>query len=158
MCYGNRMDTVARPTRELPEGIDEPRVIRSRLLRATLAVFGTIFLGLGVLGVVLPLLPATPFFLLSAACYARASRSLYVWLLNLPGVGPTIVRWKTTRTVAPNARAAAVALVWLAFIPSVFFAPLLPVKLGLALGGAIITALVLRLPTTAPALEPAGPE
>ena len=146
---------------EIPAGLQEPVVARTAVARGLMAVLGTIFLGLGLLGIALPLLPATPFLLLSAACYARSSRRLYVWLLNMPGVGDFIVRWKTTRTVSPRAKAAALTLILIAFIPSVAIAPLVPVKIGLALLGIGITAIVLRLPTSAAALPvpvPADPE
>ncbi|MFC2017878.1 YbaN family protein [Chloroflexota bacterium] len=52
------------------------------MTRAVLIILGSIFLGLGTLGILLPLLPTTPFFLLAAVCYARSSKRLHNWLLT----------------------------------------------------------------------------
>ena len=54
----------------------------SRLIKALLVTLGTLSVGLGVLGIVLPLLPTTVFLLLAAACYARSSDRFYQWLMN----------------------------------------------------------------------------
>ena len=51
-------------------------------LRYLLIVFGTFFLFLGLIGIILPLLPTTPFLLLAAACYARSSKKYHSWLLK----------------------------------------------------------------------------
>ena len=54
----------------------------SRLMKAFLVTLGTLSVGLGVLGIFLPLLPTTVFLLLAAACYARSSDRFYQWLVN----------------------------------------------------------------------------
>jgi uncharacterized membrane protein YbaN (DUF454 family) len=54
----------------------------SRLMKALLVTLGTMSVGLGVLGIFLPLLPTTVFLLLAAACYARSSDRFYQWLVN----------------------------------------------------------------------------
>ena len=61
---------------------------------------GLIFLGIGALGVVLPLLPATPFILLAAACFARSSQKWHRWLLANETFGPMILNWEQHRCIS----------------------------------------------------------
>ena len=62
-------------------------------IRLLWACVGIVFLAVGALGIVLPLLPTTPFLLLAAYCFARSSPKLHDWLLNHPSFGPLISNW-----------------------------------------------------------------
>lgn len=64
-----------------------------------LIVLGAIFLLLGVLGIFLPLLPTTPFILLSAFFWARSSEKFHTWLLENKRFGPMIHNWETNRVI-----------------------------------------------------------
>ena len=61
---------------------------------------GWLFVLLGAAGIVLPLLPTTPFLLLAAVCFSRGSQRMHNWLVNHPTLGPPIVNWQTNRTIA----------------------------------------------------------
>lgn len=62
-------------------------------------IAGFVFLGLAFIGVLLPLVPATPFVLLAAACFARSSEKWYRWLLASNLFGPMIRNWQQRRCV-----------------------------------------------------------
>ena len=57
-------------------------------------IVGWISLALGVLGVILPLLPTTPFVLLSAFCFSKSSHRFHQWLLHHKLFGPLIKDWQ----------------------------------------------------------------
>lgn len=58
------------------------RPVKSRALRWALNAVGLISLSLGAIGAFVPLLPTTPFLLLSALCFAKASDRLLNYLLG----------------------------------------------------------------------------
>ena len=77
-----------------------PRTSRSLALRKALLIgVGGLALGLGLLGVVLPGLPTTPFVLLAAACFAKASPRLHRRIVGNPLLGPMVRDWEAHRTL-----------------------------------------------------------
>ena len=72
---------------------------RPSLRQALLVAAGLLALGLGLIGVVLPGLPTTPFVLLAAACFARASPRLHRWLTHHRFLGPMVRDWEAHRSL-----------------------------------------------------------
>jgi uncharacterized membrane protein YbaN (DUF454 family) len=70
------------------------------MLRYLFVALGSIFLGLGVIGVFVPVLPTTPFLLLSAAFYVRSSKRLYQWLLNNKLFGKFIMDFRENKSIS----------------------------------------------------------
>ena len=72
---------------------------------------GWLALFLALIGVVLPLLPTTPFVLVAAACFARSSPRLHQWLLTNRIFGPLIVDWSEHGAVPLRAKVLAVSMI-----------------------------------------------
>lgn len=87
-------------------------------------VIGLTSLGLGVIGVVLPLLPTTPFLLLAAFAFARSSPRLAAWLDAHPQFGPMIRDWRDHGAINRRAKIAAMVVILLT--------PILSLALGFA--------------------------
>lgn len=77
------------------------------------AILGSFFLGLGIVGIFVPLLPTTPFLLLAAALYVRSSPCLYAWLLNQRHLGSYIRNFRENRAIPLQAKIVSVSLIWL---------------------------------------------
>jgi uncharacterized membrane protein YbaN (DUF454 family) len=71
---------------------------------------GFLFLGLAVLGAVLPVLPTTPFLLLSAWFFARSSEKWHQWLLGSELFGPIIRNWETNRCIGCRTKVVSIVL------------------------------------------------
>lgn len=120
----------------------------ARARRLLLASCGLLCVGLAILGWILPVLPATPFLLLAAWCFARSSPRLHTWLLENRLFGRYIRDYEAGRGLPWTWKAATLAFIWgsVAF-SATFFARTtwLRVLLGaIALG---VSWHILRLPT-----------
>ncbi|MFC1875144.1 YbaN family protein [Chloroflexota bacterium] len=91
-------------------------------LRALLIIVGTIFVGLGIVGIFIPILPTTPFLLLAAACYSKGSQRFYHWLLSNRWFGAYIDNYRQKRGMPLKVKIVTVALLWLTIGVSVAFA------------------------------------
>jgi uncharacterized membrane protein YbaN (DUF454 family) len=76
--------------------------------RYLLIIIGFIFVGLGCIGLVLPVMPTTPFLLVAAACFARSSERFYNWLMDLHLFGPIIRNWEETKSISRNTKLVAI--------------------------------------------------
>ena len=82
---------------------------------------GTLSLALGILGIFLPLLPTTPFLLLTAALYFKSSPRLYNWLLNQKHLGPYIRNFRENKAIPLRAKIISISLMWITMLYCVFF-------------------------------------
>ena len=104
----------ARPPSPDGPAIEPAAKPLARPVRWLLWLTGTIALGLGLLGVVLPGLPTTPFVLLAAACYARASPRLHQRMRENTWIGPMLRDWEANRSL--TRRVKTIALVSMAIM------------------------------------------
>lgn len=107
--------------------------------RILLLAIGLISFGLGSIGVILPVLPTTPFLLLSAYCFARSSKRFDVWLKQTKLYRIYIADYMENRIIPLKRKWKILFNIYLMMSFSIYFAPLLPVKIGLAVLTAGIT-------------------
>lgn len=124
---------------------------RERALNPLVKIFfnvaGTFFVALGIAGIVLPLLPATPFFLLASACYVRGSERLHSWLINHRHLGPYIRNFREHRGMPRRAKIYTLLLLWASIGFSIYTVPILGVRLLLVVVALVATTMILRLRT-----------
>lgn len=86
---------------------------RSGPVRVLLIVAGVVCLGFGIVGIVVPVLPTTPFLLLAAACFVRSSPRMHDWLLTHRRLGP-YVAFVDGGGMPARAKRNALVVLWLA--------------------------------------------
>jgi uncharacterized membrane protein YbaN (DUF454 family) len=91
------------------------------LLRILMVVLGTISLILGVIGIFVPLLPTTPFLLLTAFLYFKGSPRCYDWLMRQPHLGLYIRNFRENKVIPLKAKIVAVSLLWGSILFCVIF-------------------------------------
>lgn len=129
---------------------DAPELVLhgSYAVRILLVGAGTLALALGIIGIFTPVLPTTPFVLLAAACYARASSRFYRWLTANRTFGPMIREWQRHRSIAYRTKLFAIGSMALTLGLSIaFFVEPLWLKAALAAFGAGLAAWMYRIPS-----------
>jgi uncharacterized protein len=121
---------------------------RSRVVRGFFIAAGFVFVGIGLVGVVMPVLPTTPFMLLAAACFARGSERFYLWLINNRLFGPTIQEWRRHRSIPYRTKLFAIVLMSLTLAASiVFFVEDGFLQTGLAVLGVLLAGWLWLIPS-----------
>ncbi|PCJ35403.1 MAG: hypothetical protein COA75_10620 [Cellvibrionales bacterium] len=125
--------------------IDKQSVL-NKVVRALLFALGSLSLALGVLGVFLPLLPTTPFLLLSAACYVRSSDKFYRWLISHPVLSKYILAYLNGEGIPRKAKCYTLLTMWLTMGVSAFIVPLWQVQILLLCIALMVSTYIWRLP------------
>jgi len=118
-----------------------------RLRRGLLISAGVLFVGLGVVGTLVPVLPTTPFLLLAAACFARSSERMHRWLLGNRVFGEYLRRYRNGEGLPLASKVTTLVLLWATLGVSASVAPLLWVRLLLLAVGLGVTIHILRMRT-----------
>lgn len=108
---------------------------------------GLIFVGLGVAGIILPMMPGTIFLFLASVCFLRGSQRLHDWLMNHRVLGAH-VRMVTGKEPMPlRARVFAISAMWIAVLISLTTTTVLAVQItlvALAVIGTCVIAFAVR--------------
>ena len=99
---------------------------------------GLLAVGLGSLGVIVPGLPTTVFFIVAAACFARSNPRFEQWVLNLPRIGRMVREHRAGLGMPRRAKALAVTMILVVASASAIFA----IDHGLIRGGVIALGLL----------------
>lgn len=115
----------------------------SRIFYLTL---GWLAIVLGTLGIVLPLLPTTPFVLLAAWCFSRSSPRFHHWLLWRSPFGRYLRHWQQHRAMPPGAKARAIGLILVTFSLSIWLVKIAWIRLFLAGSLCFLLLMIWRVP------------
>jgi len=125
------------------------------VLRALYLAIGLACVGLGVLGAFLPVLPTTPFLLISVWAFSKSSLRLERWLLEHKRFGPRLVEWRMHRVIPLSAKLAA----WGSMIASLTLMIVTgrsPITIAIAAGVMAIGATYVASRPSRPPVDPAG--
>jgi len=119
-----------------------------RFTKIILTIIGFISVGLGILGIFLPLLPTTPFLLLAAACFSKSSTRFYNWLLSNKLFGKYIKNYREGLGIPLKIKISTISLLWITIIFTVIFAvDILFVKIILIFIAIGVTVHILKIRT-----------
>ncbi|MBB4623574.1 YbaN family protein [Parabacteroides faecis] len=111
-------------------------------------ILGSFFLILGAIGIFVPLLPTTPFWLLTCWFYIRSSEKLYNRVMSNRHFGPYIRNYMVDKAIPLRSKIISVAVMWLsAIFTSLFLVDILWVKILLILISIGVSWHILSFPT-----------
>jgi uncharacterized protein len=114
------------------------------ILQIIYIIGGTISLAIAILGIFLPVLPATPFLLITAGLYIRSSDKLYQRLMDHKVLGPYIKNFQEKRGMPKKTKIIALIMMWTMILISFFFMlDTLPLRLTIIALGLIGSSVIL---------------
>lgn len=124
------------------------------LKRVLLIISGTICVGLGVLGMFVPLLPTTPFLLLASFCYGRSSKRFYNWLITNRWCGEYIRNYREGKGIRLRHKILTILLLWLTISYSMWVVSLWWIRLILLIIAVGVSVHLVRIKTSKPNFYP----
>ncbi|MGB9938089.1 MAG: YbaN family protein [Methanobacterium sp.] len=117
-----------------------------KFLRKIILFIGFFSLGLGIVGVFLPLLPTTPFLLLSVVCFARSSKKAHKNLLENKWFGPYIKNYMGGKGIPLREKILLITLLWITIcFSSLFLIPNTNIKFLLLVIAMVVTLHILTI-------------
>jgi len=129
---------------------EAPNRAPSRVARLIWVPVGLLCVAIGAIGVVLPGLPSTIFFIGAAAAFAKSSPRLEAWLLGLPAIGPLVHNHRNGLGMPVRAKILAVSMIAVAVGASFIRVDSMWLNAVIAVAGVVGAIVVLRQPTFQP--------
>lgn len=114
--------------------------LRAGPVRLVYLALGWLFFGLGMLGVVLPVLPTTPFLLLTLWAFSRSSLRWHQWLYQHRIFGPALQRWHQHRIIPLHAKVLIVVTMSASLIYLIGFSRIPPLVVWLSASIMLVVA------------------
>ena len=122
--------------------------VSEKVKRILFSVLGTLFLGIGCIGIIIPILPTTPFLLLAAACYLRGSERIHRWMLGNRVLGAFIRNYLEGKGITPRQKGFTLAFLWVMMTFTLFYMiENIILRLVLLTTALAVSVHILKLPT-----------
>ena len=118
----------------------------SNAMRYFLIVSGWLSVTLGVIGIVVPLLPTTPFILLAGGCFAKSSPRFHNWLLNHAFFGPIIKNYQGNQGIPRNVKIRTIIFIWITLSVSIILLSITWLRVAIFILGLALTTMLWRAP------------
>ncbi len=92
-----------------------------KLKKIIFNILGFFFVGLGIVGIFIPLLPTTIFLIIAAYFFAKSSEKYYNWLISNKYFGKFIKDYREGKGVPLKAKTISITILWLTILYSIFF-------------------------------------
>jgi uncharacterized membrane protein YbaN (DUF454 family) len=112
-----------------------------------LIIAGSLSLFLGILGIFLPILPTTPFLLLTSICYLKSSKRLHTWLMKHKILGPYIYNYITYKAIKKSVKISSLCFLWVTLSTSIYIVNHIHVRILLSVIGVLVSLHILSLKT-----------
>jgi len=122
--------------------------VSDNVKRMLFVLVGTLFLAIGFVGIIIPVLPTTPLLLLAAACYLRGSERLHRWMIENRIFGEFIRNYREGRGIKPRQKAVTLVFLWMTIsFSALYLIERLPVRILLFLIATAVSVHILALPS-----------
>lgn len=127
---------------------DRTMGVPDSIKRMLFVLVGTLFLAIGFVGIIIPVLPTTPLLLLAAACYLRGSERLHRWMIENRIFGEFIRNYTEGRGIEPRQKVITLAFLWMTIsFSALYLIERLPVRILLFLIATAVSVHILALPS-----------
>lgn len=119
--------------------MDTLKISNNKVKKYFYLVLGFLFLGLGIIGIFLPVMPTTIFIILATGCFMQSSEKYYKWIINNKYFGRIVYNYRTFKGIEAKTRTKSLVFLWLTLIISLFLVKILWVQILLICVGIGVT-------------------